>query len=95
MILFGGVILADAATVYSNVTIASAGIREDGIVSANITGSFGSKWVEVDINSSMGEPLLAVMLTAVATGKTVTVYASQDTTNNNVFDIHWMNLEQQ
>lgn len=94
VLLFGLAISAGAATVFSNVTVAQAGIRQDGVVSANITGSFGSKWIEVDVDSSMGKPLLAVMLTAVSTGKTVTIYASQDTSNENLYTIHWMNLAQ-
>jgi len=94
VLLFGLAISASAATVYSNVTVALAGIRSDGIVSANLTGSFGSKWIEVDVDSSMGKPLLAVMLTAISTGKKVTIYASQNVSNSNVFDLQWMNVAQ-
>ena len=84
---------AQAAEVYDNVTIALAGIREDGVVSGNITSSaFGSKWIELDINTATGRAMLAVMLTAVSTEKTVAIYASQDATDVNVFNIHWMNI---
>lgn len=82
-----------AATVYDNVTVALAGIREDGVVSGNITSSaFGSKWIELDVNTATGKAMLAVMLTAVSTEKTVTIYASQDAVDVNVFKIHWMNI---
>lgn len=94
ILLFSFAISANAATVYNNVTVALAGIREDGIVSGQLTGTFGTKWIEVDVDSSLGKPLLAVMLTAVSTGKTVTIYASQNTSNVNVFNIHWLTLEQ-
>lgn len=85
--------LSQAAEVYDNVTIELAGIREDGVVSGNISSSaFGSKWIELDINTATGRAMLAVMLTAVSTEKPVTIYASQDDVDVNVFKIHWMNL---
>lgn len=84
---------AATPAVYNNVSVQLAGVREDGIVSANIFGSFGSKWVEINVNDSCGKPMLAVLLTAIATEKPVTIYASQDAVDVNVFKIHWMNIE--
>ncbi len=92
--VFCAAVQAAAPVVYRNVTVKLAGVRYDGIVSANLTGSFGSKWVEIDLESVSGKPMLAVLLTSVATEKPVTIFAAQDDVDANVFIIKWMNIEQ-
>ncbi len=82
---------APVYVVYDNVTVALAGVRADGIISGNIQGSFGSKWIELDVNTATGKAMLAVMLTAISTEKTVSIYAAQDAAEA-VFIINWMNI---
>jgi len=86
---------AAAPVVYRNVTVKLAGVRPiDNTVSANLTGSFGSKWIEIDLNEAYAKPLLAVLLTSIATEKPVTIFAAQDDVDADVFIVRWMNIEQ-